>query len=91
MNNNERREIHVVVLNGKAVRGFLSAEKAEAQAERYDAAVERREMVVGQQVEVHVSSHAKRGVLVRFDGPRHMVVRVRLAAKEAEKRLPIEF
>lgn len=88
---NPSRILHVVLVNGKPVRGFLSAEKAEAQAERIDGRVERQELVVGQAVNVHVSSHAKRGLIVRFDGPRHMIVRVSLSAKQAEKRLPIEF
>jgi hypothetical protein len=91
MNNTEARVLHIVLYNGKAVRGFLSAEKAAELAERIDLPLGRQELVVGQAVDVHISSHAKRAVIVRFDGPRFMIVRVRLAKGEVEKRVPIEF
>lgn len=86
--------LHTVVRrsNGEAVRGFLSAEKAAAQADRIDAAVGRLERRVGDQVEVSFAGHKKRGQIVRFQGSRMVVlVSTRAGVAPVEKSFALEF
>jgi hypothetical protein len=86
--------LHTVVspASRKAIRGFLSAEKAEVQAERIGAEVGKLERRVGERVRVTFAGHPKQGEIVRFEG-RRMVVR--LATKAGgplvEKSFELEF
>lgn len=84
--------LYTVEHNGRALRGFLDVDRAEAHAERIDARRGRKVMAVGDRVQVQYCTHPKTGTIVRFEGKR-MVVRLvtRVGSAPAEKSFPIEF